>query len=129
MSSPLIARSPDLSRLREQGYEVDIRGGHVVVTGVPYVTETREVERGTMVIALTMSGDETGAPPDHTVHWVGSLPCHQDGTPIERIQAGTGGQLTPELNAAFRFSSKPLPAGRYADYYEQFVAYIRIVSH
>lgn len=46
-----------------------------------------------------------------------------------RIDAGGGGQLAPGLVARHRFSSKPLPAGRYADYYEQFVAYIRILSH
>lgn len=129
MSTQLIAHSPDLARLREEGYEMTVRDGHVVVANIPYVTAERAVERGRMAIALTTSGDRTGPPPDHTVWWEGAMPCHRDGTPIARIDAGGGQQLAPDLTAQHRFSSKPMPAGRYGDYYEQFVAYIKIISH
>jgi hypothetical protein len=130
MSNQLLGLSPDLARLREEGYEVDIREGHVVVSNVPYVTEASQVERGTLVVPLTTSGERTGPPPDHTVWWSGSVPCSADGSPISRIQAGGGQQnLAPDLVVHFRFSSKPIPEGRYRDYYEQFLAYIRIISH
>lgn len=130
MSTPLIARSPDLSRLREEGYEVDVRDDHVVVTNVPYVSADGEVKRGMLVIALTTAGDRTGPPPDHTAWWSGSMPSHRDNTPITRIDAGAGtNQLAPSLEVHHRFSSKPQPAGKYDDYYEQFTAYIRIISH
>lgn len=129
MSTRLIAHSPDLSRLREDGFEVDVRDDHVIVTNVPYVNQEREVCRGTLAIPLTTAGERTGEPPDHTAWWEGSMPCHQDGTPIERIAAGGGQQLALGLKVDFRFSSKPQPGGRYADYYEQFSAYIRIISH
>jgi hypothetical protein len=129
MSTPPIAHSPDLARLREEGYEMTVRDGHVVVANIPYVNAERELQRGRMAIALTTSGDRTGPPPDHTVWWDGSMPCHRDGTAIARIDAGGGQQLAPGLTAQHRFSSKPTPAGRYSDYYEQFIAYIRIVSH
>ena len=129
MSTRLIARSPDLSRLREEGYEVDVRDDHVVVTNVPYVIAEQRVERGTMVVPLTTSGERTGPPADHTVCWQGSMPCHSDGRPIARIHAGAGQQLAPGLVVQHRFSSKPLPAGRYPDFYEQIIAYIRILSH
>src|SRR3954452_4134413 len=109
MSTPPIAHSADLSRLRDEGYEVAVRDGHVVVTNIPYVTSERQVAHGTMAIALTTSGDETGPPPDHTVWWAGSMPCHQDGTPIARIDAGSGEwRLAPDLVVQHRFSSKPL---------------------
>jgi hypothetical protein len=130
VSARLIALSPDLSRLREEGYEVDVRDGYVVVANVPYVTSDRQVARASLVIALTASGERTAAPPDHTVMWTGSMPCHQDGTPISRIDAGGGGgQIAPNLVVNHRFSSKPMPAGRYDDYYAQLTAYIRIISH
>ena len=64
MSAQLIARSPDLSRLREEGYEVDIREDHVVVTNVPYVTADQQVERGMFAVSLTTSGD--GSAPEPT---------------------------------------------------------------
>lgn len=116
--------------MRDEGYEISVRGGHVVVANVPYVTGERAVERASLVIALTESGDRTGSPPDHTVMWTGEMPCHQDGTPIARIDAGATPQdLGDGLVVRHRFSSKPLPAGRYDDYYAQFAAYARIVSY
>jgi hypothetical protein len=130
MSSTLIALSPDLSGLRNEGYEVEVRDGHVLVKSIPYVTGDHKVELGTMVIALTTSGDRTGDPPDHTVRWVGSMPHHHDGGPIARIASGSSPeQLAPGLTAQHRFSSKPMPAGKYADYHAQFTAYIRILTH
>lgn len=130
MSTRLIGLSPDLSRLRAEGYEVDVRDDYVVVANVPFVTEDREVSRGMLVIALTTAGERTGPPPDHTAWWAGLMPCHQDGSPITRIHAGSAEQeLAPGLKVNHRFSSKPQPAGRYEDYYAQFAAYIRIVSH
>ena len=130
MSARLIALSPDLSRLRAEGYELDVRDGYVTVANVPYVTNAREVARATMVIALTTSGERTAAPPDHTVLWTGSMPCHRDGRPIARIDAGAGhGEIAPDLVTGHRFSSKPQPAGRYDNYYHQFTSYIAIISH
>jgi hypothetical protein len=64
------------------------------------------------------------------VMWAGSMPCHHDGAPISRIAAGDQRlQIAPGLEASHRFSSKPLPAGAYGDYYEQLTAYIKIISH
>jgi Domain of unknown function (DUF6791)/ThiF family len=109
---------------------VDVRDGHVIVTNVPYVDGRARVLRGMLVIPLTTSGERTGPPPDHTAWWSGSAPCHADGSPIARIQAGSGQQeLAPGLSVHWRFSSKPLPEGRYPDYYEQFLAYVRIIAH
>jgi hypothetical protein len=53
-----------------------------------------------------------------------------EGAPITRIQAGgEPRQLAPGLSVNLRFSSKPMPDGRYRDYYDQFLAYISIISH
>lgn len=108
---------------------MDIRHDHVVVTSVPYVTAERRVERGMLVVPLTTSGDRTGPPQDHTAYWQGSMPCHRDGQPLSRIAAGDGGQLAPGLEVHHRFSSKPQPDGRYADFHEQLTAYIKMISH
>src|SRR4051794_40348948 len=104
MSTRLLAHSPDLIRLREEGHEVDVRDGHVVVTSVPYVTALREVALGALAIPLTTSGG-TGAPPNHTAYWIGEEPCHADGSPISRIQAGAGPHhLAPGLTASWQFA-------------------------
>ena len=40
MSQQLISRSPDLKRLRDEGYAVETVGGHLLLNDVPYVTAT-----------------------------------------------------------------------------------------
>jgi hypothetical protein len=115
--------------LRAEGYEIDIRDGHVVVTNVPYVTPEQDVDRDSIVVALTTSGDRAGSPPDHTVMWTGAMPCHQDGQPISRIHAGEIPPAAPALPTQHRFSSKPQPAGRYENYYDQITSYINIISN
>src|SRR5690242_19173715 len=36
VSQQLISLSPDLKRLRDEGYNLEIRGGHLLVKDVPY---------------------------------------------------------------------------------------------
>jgi hypothetical protein len=67
MSSVAISRSPDLSRLREEGYEVEIRSNHLLVHAVPYLNTKGEVARASLVSELTMAGDVTDMPRDHMV--------------------------------------------------------------
>ena len=108
---------------------MDVRHGHVVVTSIPYVIADRTVERGTMLIPLTESGERTGPPPDHTVLWAGTPPCHHSGKQISSIYNGPmSQQVGQDLRVEHRFSSKPA-SGRYDDYYHQFVSYIAVISH
>ena len=57
MLHPLISRSPDLQRLQNEGYELDIRSGFLLVNSVPYVNSRKEVRRGTLVAKLALAGD------------------------------------------------------------------------
>ena len=68
MSLRPIARSPDLTRLRNEGYDLDIRGGFLLVRDVPYVGADRTVRRGTLspLLRRALDGrqavtDEAGA--------------------------------------------------------------------
>jgi hypothetical protein len=71
MSAELIARNPDLKRLRDEGYFIAIRGSSLLVREVPYVTERREVKRGILVSPLDLAGDITIRPKDHQVQFIG----------------------------------------------------------
>ena len=46
MSLELINRSPDLKRLREEGFFVQIRGGFLIMREVPYVDASKQVRTG-----------------------------------------------------------------------------------
>ena len=82
MSPELISRREDLKQLVEEGYELEVRSGHLVLHRVPYVTSERTVKYGQLVCPLT----ETGPPPDHTMYFEGEYPCDDRGAPIEALR-------------------------------------------
>ena len=127
MSSPLVSRSPDLQRLHQEGYDIEIRSGYLLVKHVPFATSTREVAFGTLVSELSTSGTATIRPADHVVSFVGGIPCDQHGNQLTKIINSIGEQhLADGLTAGCRFSSKP-PDG-YPDYYAKMTAYANMVS-
>ena len=127
MSRRLISRSPDLTRLQNEGYEVEVRGAHLLVSHVPYVDPSREISFGTLVSDLTLAGQVTAKPGSHVVYFAGEQPCDRNGNPISQIQHGIGTQTLAEGIIIDRsFSNKP-PQG-YADYYEKMTRYIDIIS-
>jgi hypothetical protein len=86
MSHRLINHSPDLTRLQNEGYELEIRGAFLLVHHVPYVNANRQVKYGTLVSTLTLSGDATGVPDSHVMHFIGEHPCNASGGIITAIQ-------------------------------------------
>jgi hypothetical protein len=126
MSEQLVNRSPDLRRLREEGYDIEIRSNYLLVKQVPYVTAERVVTRGILVSELSTSGDTTTPRPYHVVTFVGSVPCDNHGRELSAIINDRGSFPVDEnLTANFRFSSKP--AEGYADYYEKMTSYVDMV--
>ena len=127
MSHPLIARSDDLQRLVNDGYEVEIIDTHLVIRNVPYVNAERQIRRGVLIIALNINVDVTIAPNTHVVMFAGEYPCNEDCTPIARLRHGTPHtKVTESLVASHSFSNKP-PQG-YANYYDLMTAYLAIIT-
>ena len=128
MRPPLINRSPDLSRLAEEGYEVAVQSGHLVIHNVPYVSTQREVRRGNLVATLTLAGDVTAKPSTHVAMLAGDYPCDEHGRPLEKIRhSSLRMDLGDGLVVDHSFSSKPSPEG-YPDYYEMMATYVAILS-
>ena len=126
MSAALISRSPDLRRLDEEGFELEIRGGFLVVHSVPFVRPDRSLARGTLFCALALdpSGEQTVVPSDHTAYFAGGVPCHRDGSPLTSIINNSAKQvLGGGIEIDHYLSSKPEGSGRYIDFYEKIVAY------
>jgi hypothetical protein len=127
MSQKLVDLNPDLVRLRDEGYSVDVRDGHLVVSDIPYVDAQRVVRRGVLVSELTMLGDRTQQPSTHVIRFAGDYPCTNEGAPIEAIRNQSQRQeLAPELFVDHAFSSKP-KVGAYKDYYEKVRTYADIL--
>lgn len=121
MSRRPIAHSPDLLRLQNEGYDLDIRDGYLLVRDVPFVDSQRVVRRGILISSLDLSGDVANKPKDHVCHWTGEHPCHSDGSKITSIQnASAPCDLAPDVRADFTFSAK----ADYRDYHHKITTYI-----
>lgn len=128
MSQRPISRSDDLKRLRDEGYDLEIRAGHLLVKQVPYANADKKVERGVLVMPLTLAGEVTTAPDTHVAYFIGAAPCDRNGNRLERIINGSNRQtLAPGLEVDHYFSSKPA-SGRYEDYCEKVTTYVAILS-
>ncbi|UZR27795.1 ThiF family adenylyltransferase [Methylococcus mesophilus] len=126
MSRQLINRSPDLKRLRDEGYEVELRSNHLLVHSVPYVNARCEIARGTLVSDLTLAGEVTTRPGNHIAYFIGDHPCRVDGVEIPQIKHGSSvTALAPDITVSHSFSNKP--SSGYQDYYEKMIRYIEII--
>lgn len=129
MSPPPPSLSPDLQRLQDEGYGIQVRGAQLVVS-VPYVDSQRRVKWGRLVSALELAGDQTVRPDIHVVWFIGEtptdLPCDSNGAKLERLIHHEGVQdLGEGLVASCGFSRRPTNAlNDYYDYYEKMSTYV-----
>jgi hypothetical protein len=128
MSHKLIDHSSDLNQLRNEGYEIEIKGGYLLAHHIPYVNTAREIKFGTLVSELTLSTDKrTTTPGTHVIFFIGEHPCHNDGRIISQIKHSSEAQtLHPEVTVQQSFSNKP--KNGYLDYYQKIDNYAEIIS-
>jgi len=127
MSRELISRSPDLQRLVNEGYEVEIRSDHLLVDSIPYVTSEKQVRLGTLISKLAVAGDVAKYGGDHVAYFVGEQPCNKDGSIITGIEHQSDRQaLAADLTSDRSFSNKP--SDNYTDYFHKMTRYAEIIS-
>ncbi|MEB0001683.1 ThiF family adenylyltransferase [Cryobacterium sp. 10S3] len=127
MSTAPLARNPDLSRLLDDGYEVVIDGGHLIVRRIPYVTADGTVQYGILAYPVAVAGDMITSQTDHRIWFGGSQPFHANGSPLQ-LATPESHPITDTLQAAFMLSSKP-GSGAYPDEYSKVTSYVRILAH
>lgn len=128
MSQRPISRSADLKRLRDEGFDLEVRSGCLLVKDVPYVNSRKEVQRGILVIKLVLADDQTGRPDTHVAYFSGEHPCNENGTEIEKIKHGGANSLAEGIAVNHSFSAKPKPDDFYLDYFAQVTTYVAIIS-
>ena len=130
MSQKPISRSADLARLRNEGYDLEIRSDHLLVKDVPYVAAGRIVKRGILAMPLKLAGDVTVKPENHVTHFIGEFPRRADDTLIDTI--GNVSNACTKLGEGVEidqtFSAKPMPSGFYENYYDKVTQYVTILS-
>jgi hypothetical protein len=127
MPHALIDHNSDLKRLYDDGLEIEIRNGFLLVHHVPYVNREKVIKYGTLVSSLELAGDKTIKPGTHVIHFVGESPCHKDGSIIGQIQHASGAnRLAEGVVVDHSFSNKP--ANGYPDYYSKVTTYVGIIA-
>ena len=129
MSQQLINLNLDLKRLRDDGYEIEIKGGHLFAHHIPYLNSSLKIKYGTIVTVLSLINPNIiGTPPDHTVYFSGEVPYNKDGQPLNAIILSSNDlQLSPTILVNHHFSSRPT-TGNYPSYFEKIRTYIEILS-
>lgn len=129
MSPKQAARNPEIKRLIDEGYEVEIQHGYLLIHAVPYVNSQRHVLIGTVITDIQENVGEILPPKDHQIWFRGEYPCHANGSPIEPLRHTDSSQaLWDGFDVQYRFSNKPRETG-YTDYYSKMVGYINIISN
>jgi len=126
MLQQLINRSPDLKRLRDEGYEIEVRNGYLIVKHIPYLDNKLTVNYGQLISSLTLYNDRTARPDSHVVFFSGSQPCDSMGQPITAIMHSSQRQDLGGIIVDHSLSNKPI--GGYNDYYEKITVYAAIIS-
>lgn len=128
MCLQLINHNQDLKKLRDEGFEIEILGGHLVVHQVPYVKSSREIAFGKLITTLNRNGDKVLRPETHIIHFMGEYPCDKNGAPISQLKYKSQNSiLSNEIILNHSFSNRP--QNGYIDYYDKISNYVRLISH
>ncbi|MBN8707840.1 MAG: hypothetical protein BGO12_09545 [Verrucomicrobia bacterium 61-8] len=131
MSHSLTSRSPDLLKLSEDGYNLEIRSGFLILKDVPYLNAKRELRRGALVSPLELAGEKTRKPADHTLYFKGEsqgeFPSDREGQPLAKFnKVGENENLGHGIEVDCKLSCKP-KAG-YDDYYHKMTTYLSYIA-
>ncbi|GIL36936.1 ThiF family adenylyltransferase [Phycicoccus sp. DTK01] len=125
--SRLVRNSPDLARLVQDGFAVRIVNGFLVVDDIPYVDDAAQVQWGSFLCPLDLSGTTAARPTTHVMCFVGGVPREKNGQPIRHLvnDSVEKWSASADLTAACGFSQKP--EGGYGDFYEKVTYYTAMV--
>jgi len=122
-----INRSKDLKQLIDEGFEVEVKGGHLVVHQIPYVNNSCQIKYGKLISTLALNGDVTVKPDTHVMGFMGEHPCNKDGSLITAIQhSNPNQQVADGIVMNFTFSNKPQDG--YENYYHKVMQYTKIIT-
>lgn len=125
----VISLNPDLKRLRDEGYELEVRAGYAIVHSIPYLDEHSKIQLGTMVSQLELNGDLVKYRKNvcrHIMYFQGTIPYRKNGEPLNGVLHNQNKCTLAGIPTDMSFSNKP--DCDYNDYYEKFTRYIQILS-
>lgn len=132
MLQELVNLNEDLRKLRDEGYELEVNGGYLVIHHIPYVANENGTptpkDNGKLVAKLNLTGNNLNKPFDHTAFFIGFCPCNIEGSPISGlINNSNKKDLGNGLVADHYLSNKPI-GGVEKSYYDKIKRYESIIS-
>lgn len=124
----LVALSPDLTKLVEEEYDIEIRDGNLLVHHVPYVNSAGAVDYCILVSDLSTNGERTIEPGRHEVWVVGDVPHDHQGNKITIIADENTLDYGKGLVASCRLSGKP-GGSMPRDYHHKISNYVSVLGH
>ena len=124
MSSLPIAPDEQISRLVDDGYEMVLEAGHLVVRRLPYVGPSGLRTDGRLVLPVTYTDGVVTDSTDHRIWFAGEEPRGESGAAL-----GSGGQahgFGTNETADYMLSLKP-PSGAYGSLSDKIRQYARIL--
>ena len=123
------APNSDLQRLVDDGYDISVEAGYLIVHGIPYVTKDRTIDYGAL---LTAYSEADGVPvpfSDHTVSFTGTVPHRDDGSSLQQAMVATIHPVPQKMagrDVWCYMSNKPEPIGdMLSSYYNKMTHYIK----
>jgi predicted ThiF/HesA family dinucleotide-utilizing enzyme len=123
----LVDHSPDLTRLVEDGFDVEIRDANLLIHHVPYLTSNGAVDYCIVVSELTTDGERTVQPGRHEVWIVGEVPHDHQGKKLPIVIEEGAIDFGPGLVASSRLSGK-LHNQHPANYYDKIANYVQVLG-
>lgn len=128
MSRRPIDRSPVLKKLRDEGFNIDVLDGYLLMHDVPYLNAKRELKRGVLMAPLDLVNDAAQPPKDHQAKWAGEAPCNEDGSVMEGLGQTPSPMVIAGHPVKLNFSCKPTPTGTYDDFHHKMTQYVDKIS-
>ena len=132
MLQELVNHNEDLRKLQNEGYELEMIGGYLVIHHIPYVANINGTptpkDNGLLVAKLNLTGNNINKPFDHTAFFTGLCPCNIDGSKISGLINNSNKQnLGNGLLVDHYLSNKPI-GGVENSYYDKIKRYESIIS-
>lgn len=127
MSAAVLDHSPDLKRLQNEGYEIEINNSHCIIHNVPYLDENLNIQKGILVSSIVVVGDTTKYNGDHVIYFHGSMPYRNTGENLAAIVNSPCNKEMAGVYVNYMFSNKP--AQGYKDYYDKITNYVNILTN
>jgi hypothetical protein len=124
------SRSGDLAALIAEQYELELTGdGYLLVHNVPYLDETRAVQRGIVITKLELNGDVTVNPvEDHVALFIGNAPHRFNGERLTPL-ADANSALADGRIASFSMSLKHPTAEKYPNYHDKVEYHVQNIEN